>query len=401
MEAKRQAMAEEGSAEKQGAAAMADEALITLLCKHGKDTHSISISPRATVNDLKEMLQQLTNVLPRGQKLIFKGKVLDANMLLRDAALSNNSKLMMIGTPGVHQGISSPAKQNVIASSGSTLNKTIRIGFSDGSRSGFKVSDGRSLFNDAWKTTGIISLRDRKQEVVPNRVWAIGPAARVLDLAGNCLKRFPADVCQLVNLQKLRLSDNGFRDEQLDWQGIVMLKQLTTLALDHNLLTRVPAEVSQLCELKVLSAAYNKMVQIAEEVGTLVKLEKFNLSHNCLKELPSSIGQCRLLVEADFSANFLRDVPSSLGHITKLKALNLNYNALKTFPSEVLTGCAELTTLGLHGNELTIEYLRELEGWAEFDNRRKAKHSKQLEFSVLESSGGFDEGADSQQWHHF
>lgn len=45
-------------------------------------------------------------------------------------------------------------------------------------------------------------------------------------------------------------------------------------------LTRVPAEVSQLCELKVLSAAYNKMVQIAEEVGTLLKLEKLNLSHN-------------------------------------------------------------------------------------------------------------------------
>lgn len=374
---------------------------ITLLCKHGKDTHSISIPAQATIQDVKEKLQQLTNVLPRGQKLIFKGRVLDANVRLNDAALLNNSKLMMIGTPGVYQGALAPAKQNLIANSGSTPNKVTGIVFSDGSRSGFKISDGRSLFNDAWKTTGIISLRDRRQEIVPNRVWAIGPAARVLDLAGNCLKRFPADVRQLINLQKLRLSDNGLRDEQIDWHGLVMLKQLTTLALDHNLLTCVPAEVAELCELKVFSAAYNKMVQVAEEFGFLSKLEKLNLSHNCLKELPSSFGQCRQLVEADFSANFLRDIPSSLGCLAKLKVLNLNYNALKTFPCEVLKGCQDLITLGLHGNELTVEYLRELEGWKEFDERRKAKHSKQLEFSVLDTSGGFDEGADSQHWHHF
>ncbi|MCO5600447.1 hypothetical protein L7F22_054560 [Adiantum nelumboides] len=105
--------------------------------------------------------------------------------------------------------------------------------------------------------------------------------------------------------------------------------------------------------------------------------------------------------KADFSANFLREIPPSLGQITKLKVLNLDHNALKTFPNEVLKGCLELATLSLHGNELTVEYLRQLEGWAEFDIRRRAKHSKQLQFSILDTSGGFDEGADSQQWHHW
>ncbi|KAI5076089.1 hypothetical protein GOP47_0008154 [Adiantum capillus-veneris] len=393
-------MVDEGSEEKLVAAAMAGThdqvvSFITLACKHGKDTHSINISPQATVNDLKEKLQQLTNVLPRGQKLIFKGKVLDINIKLIDAGISNNAKLMMLGSPGIHQGSVAPVKQTANPSSNAASSNASRFKALE------RTAGTRTFIDNAWAASGIISLRDRRQEVIPKRVWEIGPAARVLDLAGNCLKRFPADVRQLVNLQKLRLSANGLKDEQVDWQGLVTLKHLTTLALDHNLLTRIPSEIGLLSELKVLSVAHNKLVQIAEEIGTFSKLEKLILSHNCLKELPASLGSCYLLAEADFSANFLREIPASLGQITKLKVLNLDHNALKTFPNEVLKGCLELATLSLHGNELTVEYLRQLEGWAEFDIRRRAKHSKQLQFSVLDTSGGFDEGADSQQWHHW
>lgn len=371
-------------------------ATFIILAKHGKDTHSISVSPQATINDLKEKLQELTNVLPRGQKLIFKGKVLDANIKLTDAGLFNKAKLMMIGSPGIHQGSAAPVKQ---------IATNTRTSAAPSNSNRFKASErtagAKTFMDNTWATSGIISLQDRRQEVVPKRVWEIGLAARVLDLAGNCLKRFPADVRLLGNLQKLRLSANGLKDEQIDWQGLVTLKHLTTLALDHNLLTRIPSEIGLLCELKVLSAAHNKMVHVAEEIGALSKLEKLLLSHNCLKELPPSLSQCTQLIEADFSENFIREIPSSLGQITKLKALNLDRNALKTFPNEVLKGCLELATLSLHGNELTIEYLRQLEGWEEFDTRRRAKHSKQLQFSVLDSSGGFDEGADSQQWHHW
>lgn len=34
----------------------------------------ITLPPDSTVKDLKSLLQPLTNVLPRGQKLIFKGR---------------------------------------------------------------------------------------------------------------------------------------------------------------------------------------------------------------------------------------------------------------------------------------------------------------------------------------
>jgi hypothetical protein len=36
-----------------------------------------------------------------------------------------------------------------------------------------------------------------------------------------------------------------------------------------------------------------------------------------------------------------------------------------------------------------------------FEQRRKDKVNKQLEFKVCSSSSGFDEGADTEKWHHW
>lgn len=47
-------------------------------------------------------------------------------------------------------------------------------------------------------------------------------------------------------------------------------------------------------------------------------------------------------------------------------------------PPAVLTGCASLATLSLHGNPLTAEQLRETEGYAAFDERRRRKYDKQV-----------------------
>ncbi|KAH9309270.1 hypothetical protein KI387_037181, partial [Taxus chinensis] len=106
-----------------------------------------------------------------------------------------------------------------------------------------------------------------------------------------------------------------------------------------------------------------------------------------LKVLPLTIGHCCSLVEADFSSNLLGELPSTLGNLQNIKVLQLANNGLRSFPAKILKGCSQLSTLDLHGNEVTIEDLREVEGWAEFDERRRSKHSKQIEFSIMGSSG--------------
>lgn len=59
------------------------------------------------------------------------------------------------------------------------------------------------------------------------------------------------------------------------------------------------------------------------------------------------------------------------------------HRRLKAVPPAVLTGCASLATLSLHGNPLTAEQLRETEGYAAFDERRRRKFDKQVGFGVV------------------
>ncbi|KAK9904917.1 hypothetical protein WJX75_005508 [Coccomyxa subellipsoidea] len=145
--------------------------------------------------------------------------------------------------------------------------------------------------------------------------------------------------------------------------GFAALTQLTVLALDHNQLT-----------------------EVSGDVGALVSLRNLNLAHNSLIRLPAAVE------------NSLAALPESLGRLQNLRSLLLDKNRLKVVPAVVLRGCGALATLALHGNPVTVEQLREADGFAEFNARRCAKHDKQLEMQVFALSGGFDEGADQVQW---
>ena len=43
----------------------------------------------------------------------------------------------------------------------------------------------------------------------------------------------------------------------------------------------------------------------------------------------------------------------------------------------------------------------QIDGWEEFDERRRAKYNKQIEFSALGATSGFDEGGDAQPYQHW
>jgi hypothetical protein len=53
---------------------------ITVTVKHGDKTLPITLPSTALVKDLMQQVKQLTNVLPRGQKLIYKGKCVTNSM---------------------------------------------------------------------------------------------------------------------------------------------------------------------------------------------------------------------------------------------------------------------------------------------------------------------------------
>ncbi|XP_015579324.1 plant intracellular Ras-group-related LRR protein 8 isoform X2 [Ricinus communis] len=306
---------------------------INITVKFSGRSIPISVSLNSTVRDLKCLLQPLTNVLPRGQKLICKGRVLTDTMTLMQSELTNGVKIMLVASQGLHQG------------------------------------------------------------VIPDEVWACGILTRVLDVSNNCIQDIPTKISSLSSMQKLILNGNGMSDESIQWEGFTFLKHLTILSLNRNHLSILPSELGALSSLRQLHVSNNKLNCLPVEIGLLTQLEILRANNNRICSLPASIGNCKSLVEVDLSSNLLIDLPESFGNLHNLKAVQLGNNGLKSLPSTLFKMCLQLSTLDLHNTEITTDMLRQFEGWEAFDDRRRLKHQKQLDFRVV-GSAEFDEGAD-------
>lgn len=72
---------------------------------------------------------------------------------------------------------------------------------------------------------------------------------------------------------------------------------------------------------------------------------------------------------------------------------------VSSVPREVLRA-PSLNCISFHSCPVTVQQLRDTEGWAEFDQRRRARHSKAMDGGVL-GAADFDEGADADTARHW
>ncbi|KAL3653239.1 hypothetical protein CASFOL_002920 [Castilleja foliolosa] len=328
---------------------------IKLAIKFSGRTIPVEIAANSAIKDLKIILQTLTNVLPRGQKLIFKGKVLSDELTLASSGISDGSKIMLMASHGIHQGDGFVKRETQVLPGDK--------GVADVTR-GKKAEPVTKSRLEQWKATGVVSLSVKDLSIIPEEVWACGPSTRLLDLRRNSLTEVPAAIGRLTSLQKF-----------------------------HNNLTSLPSSLGELTCLQQLNVASNKLMSIPTEIGFLKELYVIKAKSNRLKTIPTSIGECVSLVEVDLSCNLLAELPEEFGNLKVLKALYLGNNGLKSLPKTLFQKCLQLSILDLHGTSVTLELLREFEGWEEFDERRRLKHQKQLEFGVS-GYAKFDEGAD-------
>ncbi|XP_075515544.1 LRR repeats and ubiquitin-like domain-containing protein At2g30105 [Primulina tabacum] len=347
----------------------------------------LEIAADSTIKDLKSLLQPLTNVLPRGQKLIYKGRVLPDEVTVASAEISDGSKVMLMASQGLHQGDGPIKKEAVVVPS-------VRMLADTADRKKEKSGDSiKKSQVERWKAIGVIALADCGLTTIPEEVWTCKPSARVLDLSNNSLHEVPIAIGCLNSLQKLLVSGNHLLDNSVKWEGIVSLKSLTVLSLNQNNLTLLPSEVGALTCLRHLHIANNQLMCIPSEIGLLTELQVLKAENNRLKNIPQSIEGCISLVEVDLSCNLLIELPETFVNLKSLKALYLSNNGMKSLPSNLFRMCLQLSTLDLHGTEITMDLLRQFEGWESFDKRRRLKHQKQLDFRVT-GSAEFDEGAD-------
>ncbi|CAM8970415.1 unnamed protein product [Rhodiola kirilowii] len=308
---------------------------INVNVKFGGRTIPLTVSRDFKVKEVKSLLQPLTNVLVRGQKLISKGKILTDNASLMELDVQNGAKMMLMASQGLHQG-DGPILKNA---------PTRTISRSSGNARPVEVSVGKNRV-DHWKRMGVISLSLSHLKAIPEEVWACGSSIRLLDISDNSIRDVPSQIGSLTSLDRLDLSKNDIVDDSIRWDDLVKLK-LSSLFLRQNQITSIDP----------------------------------------------SIGNCKYLLELHLSSNLLSEIPETVGNLQNLKELYLSNNGLKAVPNTLFKNCTALRKLDLHHTEITMNMLREMEGWSQFDERRKTKTQNLLDYRSLNSTD-FDEGAD-------
>eukprot|EP00802_Teleaulax_amphioxeia_P019365 Tamp_19595.p1 GENE.Tamp_19595~~Tamp_19595.p1 ORF type:complete len:359 (+),score=51.83 Tamp_19595:128-1078(+) len=140
-----------------------------------------------------------------------------------------------------------------------------------------------------------------------------------------------------------------------------LLKDIETLYLTHNLLDRLPDELSNLRTLKQLWINANNIAALPSSISVLTNLEILSCSNNAITSVRSEVGCCASLTQlllrsnrlglADSSASSVAAaLPEHLGLLTSLKVLDLAENRLTTLPIELGRLHQALLRLNLESN---------------------------------------------------
>ncbi|KAI4313045.1 hypothetical protein MLD38_037822 [Melastoma candidum] len=163
-------------------------------------------------------------------------------------------------------------------------------------------------------------------------------------------------------------------------ESIGRLGSLRKLNLQHNNIRRLPASICDLKNLQVLDASWNPLNEgIPEEIGSLSTLEYLDLSHSKVRFLPATVSQlsslkslilqhCDMLQELPGLPTSLtvldasvcpleKGIPEEIGSLSALEYLNLSCSKIRFLPARV-SQLSSLKSLILHDCDI----LRELPG---------------------------------------
>lgn len=250
---------------------------------------------------------------------------------------------------------------------------------------------------NAWKITGIVSLRDSNAKEIPTKLLdADGDFAlkvRNLDAANNKLSTIPREIGNCTNITRLVLSNNAL--EALPGE-IGRLVKLKILICDDNRLKTLPVEIASCRALTALSVKGNDLDSIPSEISQCAALVNvnFRMNRNLGTSVLDVLAGCVKLEEIDVSSCAITLVPARLGNLKSLKVLAVDDNAcVETIPSALFKSCTALTKLSAHGTSIrNVEYI---DGYDAYVERVKARHGKIISGDVMiVGDRGLDYGFD-------
>lgn len=118
------------------------------------------------------------------------------------------------------------------------------------------------------------------------------------------------------------------------------------LSLRKNKLKKIPAEITSLKNLQILDLTKNSIKVIPSEIGELKNLQTLNLSRNDIEALPKEIAKLSKLRYLNISRNELSSLPIEIAELMNLETLDLWSNNIDIFPAE-MSKMKKLKTLDL------------------------------------------------------
>eukprot|EP00755_Sulcionema_specki_P010576 Sspe_Gene.7006::Locus_2354_Transcript_2_2_Confidence_0.667_Length_1721::g.7006::m.7006/K19613/SHOC2, SUR8; leucine-rich repeat protein SHOC2 len=148
----------------------------------------------------------------------------------------------------------------------------------------------------------ILILSDNALESLPDEIGHL-TALRVLEAENNAIQAFPPSLSKCTQLEVVRCGRNRIPSVL----PLKAMKNLTTVALDFNLVTTVELDFPNLPRLADVSFQGNQLTEIPEEIGAAQALQRINFSSNKIKEVPSEITALKKIKELQLQDNPLSD----------------------------------------------------------------------------------------------
>jgi hypothetical protein len=355
---------------------------IKMLVKYKLGTFPIALEQGADLASFKRSVFEATGVAESRQKIIAKGRQILDDQSFR--ALKEGCTVMLLEQPrtGTYGSRISPSTSQ---SRGQTFQKALLKA---------KAAVKKAVTPDAVL---------RKAEI-ENRV-AAAAKLNYLALSGVCLDFIPPGSfdgrlrsVELVNcswdfnsqvvrseclaqwfgssalctsLKKLVLNYCQLEDRDLVFQAINGLKNLTHLELKGNKLSGLPR--LDFPKLKFLDLSKNVLI----ECGNVeLCVDEVNLHGNKIRTLDlSALAGCRVVVASG------NDVQAVVTSNSKIEILDVRNNRnLAELPAPFFKGMAKLAQLEMAGTMLVEKKLEELEEYASFAKRNRARKDKQHAF---------------------
>jgi len=209
-----------------------------------------------------------------------------------------------------------------------------------------------AVFNTICDLTNLQELRLAKNGLgggLPSKMGNMR-ALQILDLSDNQLDELPASMMDMRCLQKLLLSGNRFSSLSLH---LLPAESLLDLDVSKNMLDGTFAAETDLGafqKLRSLNVAFNSLKRVCTDAFNLPSLQTLAIHNNGITALPH-LATCSQLTTLTVSENALASIPESFYGLRSLRNADLSGNSIKTIEPDIVN-MESLSALNLAGNPL-------------------------------------------------